>query len=105
MYRKELILKFRAGNYLEDNSGRFGQFVRDHEMEYMVDMEPNSCEDVFDHIRSFLKGMGALDNEIVRGACNIVFAGGYDSSTMELIRELGEFTPNNEVESKRSGRS
>ena len=100
MYRKDLKLHFRSGNFLEDNNGRFGQFIADHELEYTVDMDNNSCEDVFDHIRSFLRGMGALDNEIVRGACGIVFAGGYDTTTTQMIQDIGEFTPNQEVEQR-----
>jgi len=100
MYRKELTLKFRAGNYVEDNNGNFGQFVPDHQLEYMVDMDNNSCESVFEHIKSFLKGMGALDVEIVRGACGIAFSPGYDETTRNLVREIGEFTPNNEVEER-----
>ena len=37
---------------------------------------------------------------MIRGACGIVFAGGYDTTTTQMIREIGEFTPNHEVEER-----
>jgi len=96
-YRRDVTLSYRSG-YYKDGSGNNRPFVPYQEVNYNVDIENRSLTELFNHFSRFLMSIGATEEEIVRGACDIVFLGGRDSSVTQMIREIGNFTPNNEVQ-------
>jgi len=96
-YRRDVTLSYRSG-YYKDGSGNNRPFVPYQEVNYNVDIENRSLTELFNHFSKFLMSIGATEEEIVRGACDIVFLGGRDSSVTQMIREIGNFTPNNEVQ-------
>lgn len=96
-YRKDVTLSYRSG-YYKDGSGNNRPFVPYQEVNYNVDIENRSLIELFNHFSRFLMSIGATEEEIVRGACDIVFLGERNSSVTQMIREIGNFTPNNEVQ-------
>ena len=90
--RRDVTLSYRFG-YYENN-----QFFPYQEVNYNVDVENRSYTELFDHFTKFLRSIGATEEEIVRGACDITFLGGRDSTITEMVRQIGNFTPNDEVE-------